>query len=427
MMNYYDLTIPFCSMIILGLFIELCLSGCLVTLTFRKRKKIPKILTILGMVASGLMVVIYTAEARANLRGLEVPEISDWLCSQPVILPLVVLILVLINFVWSFVCEYKFRNNVISRSSIKEGVDKLNTGLCFYKPGGRMILVNKCMNDLCFAILGHDLQNSEVFWERLIGGEVNADVERISYGSRPDFRLPDGSVWSFAREELDSIYQLTAANTTRIQALMDELKEKNIKLAELNLRLRKHGENVDELTRSKERLEIKARIHGEMGQALLSARRYLLDENDEQIPLLDMWQRNIAMLRKEAELQEDDDPLEMISRISELAGIKVEQNGNLPKSREVQKLFVQATAEALTNAVSHAHATKLYIDLTENDDIVTVIFRNDGLEPNGEIVEGGGLTSLRRRIEGEGGTMFVSVEPTFTLTIVIPKKRGDNL
>jgi hypothetical protein len=73
--------------------------------------------------------------------------------------------------------------------------------------------------------------------------------------------LQDGTVWSFSHEDLNGIYQLSAADTTQIQAVTDELKEKNIELAALNLRLRKHGENVDELTRSKERLETKARIH----------------------------------------------------------------------------------------------------------------------------------------------------------------------
>ena len=66
----------------------------------------------------------------------------------------------------------------------------------------------------------------------------------------------------------------------------------------MNLRLRKYGENVDELARAKERLETKVRIHGELGQALLAARRYLVDESAQEPPL-DIWRRNIAMLRKE--------------------------------------------------------------------------------------------------------------------------------
>lgn len=116
--------------------------------------------------------------------------------------------------------------------------------------------------------------------------------------------------------------------------MTDELREKNIELAALNLRLRKHGENVDELTRSKERLETKARIHSELGQALLSTRRYLMDEDGDQPVPLELWQRNIAMLRKEAELKEDEQPLEMLSRIAASTGIAIQFDGDLPSNTE---------------------------------------------------------------------------------------------
>ena len=425
MTNYYDLSIPLRSLLILGLFLEVCIGGCLLPGVLRKKKKPAKLLVLPGILLSGALLIIYTAEARARLRDLAVPEISDRLCKQPVLFPLCVFLLILISLILLFVKEYRFHKNTVTRSSIKQGVDKLSSGLCFYRKGGRVVLANKCMNDLCFAIVGRDLQNAELFWEILSGGEVKEDVRRLAHGSYPIFRLPDGKVWTFAREELNDIYQLTAANTTQIQTVTDELKEKNSELAALNLRLRRHGENVDELTRSKERLETKARIHSELGQALLSTRRFLLDEQGVHQPPLAMWQRNIAMLRKEAERKEEEQPLDMLTRIATATGIIIERNGELPADENVQKLFVQASAEALTNAVSHAQAKKFFIELTENACEFTASFRNDGDIPKGEITEGGGLGSLRKKIESEGGTMTVKAEPEFSLVITLPKERGD--
>jgi hypothetical protein len=226
---------------------------------------------------------------------------------------------------------------------------------------------------------------------------------------------------------INGIHQLSAADTTQIQAMTDELKEKNIALAAMNFRLRKHGENVDELTRSKERLETKARIHSELGQALLSTRRYLLEESDGQHAPLEIWQRNIAMLRKEAVLKEEEQPLEMLSRIAVSTGISIQINGQLPHSQEVQKLFVQAAAETLTNAISHAQAKTLYIILEETEHLYTVCFQNDGNQPQAPITEGGGLSSLRRKIEQEGGEMTIQATPVFRLIITLPKERGDIL
>lgn len=37
--------------------------------------------------------------------------------------------------------------------------------------------------------------------------------------------------------------------------------------------------------------------------------------------------------------------------------------------------------------------------------------------PSGEIVEGGGLSALRKRFEMNGGKMTVSAVPRFTLTV----------
>ena len=96
-------------------------------------------------------------------------------------------------------------------------------------------------------------------------------------------------------------------------------------------------------------------------------------------------------------------------------------------NEEIQKLFVQAAAEALTNAISHAQARTLYIDLNEDNHNFSVRFRNDGRLPANEITEGGGLGSLRKKIESEGGTMCLNSSPEFSLSITVPKKRREIL
>ena len=108
--------------------------------------------------------------------------------------------------------------------------------------------------------------------------------------------------------ELSGIFQLSAADTTEIHAVTETLREKNKGLEALNLRLRKYGENVDELTRAKERLETKSRIHSELGQALLASRRYLVGGSEEEELPLEQWRGSIAMLRKEAQQRNSEKP-----------------------------------------------------------------------------------------------------------------------
>ena len=428
MLNFYDLTIPFRSLLILGLFLEFCINIYLLPSLFRKNTSLSaRLITLLSLLVSALLMILYTGQTRAALRFLPVPALSDRLCRLPLLIPIALFLLILVHLIHRLVCEYRFHQKNLTRFSIKESVDKLTSGLCFYLEGGRVVLSNRRMNMLCFSLAGISLQNAELFWNTLQNGDICLDVQRLSSGSQPHFRLSDGTVWMFSCEKLGSLYQLTAANTTQIQAVTEELQEKNAELSALNLRLRKHGENLDELTRSQERLEIKTRIHSELGQALLSTRRYLVNEYAVPTPPLAIWQRNIAMLRKEAELKETEQPLDMLARIASATGIDIESAGSLPESSEAQKLFVQAAAEALTNAVRHARATVLYTAWTETDTHYTASFRNNGDIPKKAIIEGGGLDSLRKKIERAGGTMTVTHLPVFELTVTLPKERGDSL
>jgi len=356
-----------------------------------------------------------------------VPAISDWLCQRSLVLPVAVLIAVSVAELYIFRAEWLFLKNTITRSSIKEGVDKISSGLCFYQQGGRVILANRRINELCFKIAGKDLQDAQKFWDLLQNGELEPGVERLQGGTQPVFRLEDGKVWTFSCEKISGIFQLSAADTTEIYAVTETLREKNKELEALNLRLRKYGENVDELTRAKERLETKSRIHSELGQALLASRRYLAGGSDEEEIPLEQWRGSIAMLRKEAQQKNMEKPLEMLKRISASTGISTQITGALPDSEDVQRMFVEAAAEALTNAISHARAKTLYMTLTETELSYSASFRNEGTRPDGEITEGGGLGSLRKKLEREGGSMEIKSRPDFELLVTLPKKGGNEL
>jgi len=243
-------------------------------------------------------------------------------------------------------------------------------------------------------------------------------------GSYPSFRLPDNTVWTFSREDLHGIFQIAAADTTRLHELTEELKQKNIALAAMHMRLKKYEENVDELTRSKERLETKTRIHSELGQALLATRSYLLDYEGKMAAPFDIWKRSIGMLRMESEGTTAQLSLQKLVRTANESGVSVEAVGEIPEEKRIEQLFTEAAAEALTNAVRHAGARTLQISFSETDTHYQVSFRNDGHPPAGEITESGGLLSLRRKAEAMGGAMHIDCQPEYTLTLSAAKRGG---
>ena len=421
MMTFADLHIVLRGGYLTFIFILLCVSVCLVPSAFRRKAVWPAwILPLCSLLTCG-MIVLYGTNMKASRKGWAEAQISAWFWELPLWITLVPVIAMAVFLYIVLRQEWRYRSNTLTRSSIKESLDQITTGLCFSEESGRIVLANHRMHALCHDIVGRDLQNAELFWSILSGGEVQADVKRLSSGSHPHFRLPDGSVWTFSRQKLENVVQLTAADTTQLQELTEELREKNIQTASMNLRLQRYGENVDELTRSRERLEIKARLHSDLGQALVATRRYLQDENGTIESPVALWKQNFAVLRTQAETKETTDPLEMMQKAAAGVGVRVEISGERPKQPQIHKLFCEAALETLTNAVRHAEATVLRIELTEGTDSCTACYSNNGRLPEGKLVEGGGLGSLRRKVENRGGSMVVTCAPEFALTITVPK------
>ena len=128
-MIYYDLTIPLRCILILGLFLEFCFGVYLLSLLRLRKKWGTVAATLLAVIVSGALMIIFTAEARANLRSLLVPSVSDWLCRQSVWFPIAVILAILVFELYVFRDQLEFRKNTITRASIKEGVDKISSGL----------------------------------------------------------------------------------------------------------------------------------------------------------------------------------------------------------------------------------------------------------------------------------------------------------
>ena len=426
MMGFCDLNYAAKAIFLVITFVAVCSSVCLLPRAFIRKKLIPKLLVPLCFVLSGAMLVLFAAQVKSAHPAWRTSPIVEGATALPVILPILLLLAVIAVLLTIVIQERKFEKNSITRSSVKESLDWLNTGLCFAYRNGMVMLVNHRMNNLSHTIFGRDLQNANAFWENLKGGETQAGIMRLSMGANPSFRLPDQTVWTFARETIDGITQITAAETTRLHTLTEELKEKNAELSTMNHRLRKYGENVDELTREKERLETKVRIHRELGQALLMTRGYLQSENGNFKELLNTLKRTIAMLHLESEMPKNDEPLDILMKAAHSVGIEICITGQMPKQEDANRLFFEAATEALTNAVRHADAKKLCIAFSEDDSSYSVCFMNDGKQPQNKIAEGGGLGSLRQKTEQIGGTMEVLYQPEFVLNLIVLKKRGDN-
>ena len=426
MLQFMDLHLYVRAIILLFLLLLTTFNTCLLFAVIHKKDKWYKTITLsLFSIFSFVTLILFVSQNYANV--FDNVEYEKTILTDYFLLYIPAWIVNCIFLVWILIKEYKLRKNSISPLSVKESFDNLPTGLCFSQPNGMVQLVNYQMNELSHQIIGDDLQNANVFWDTVCNGKLINNISRLVSGEKPELRFADGSVWVFSRENLGVTTQIVANDMTNYYRLTNMLKSKNEELEQMSERLRKYGENVDEYTRTKERLETKVRIHNEIGQALLTTRR-VLDSNDGDLKtVLDIWNRNISVLRMESEPNNSADFVGELIKAAESANVKVVIDGKLPQEYDANQMIIAAATVALTNAIRHADASTLTVETDSTRKYYISCITNDGKIPDAPITEGGGLSSLRRRIEKVGGTMSVSWEPQFILTVKLPKKGGELL
>lgn len=329
--------------------------------------------------------------------------------------------------------EYRSQKLEINKSTIKESADTLPMGLCFARLNGHPYLVNEKMNELSNLLRGRSLQNEESFWNDLIKGEFLSGAQRISSDDNPIVLLADGTVWVFRQEVIQihgqNAIQMIATDSTQLYELYDKLQVKNHDLEIMNQKLKEYGNQIEGLTKTQERLSLKVRIHDAIGQNLIATKYFLLQghrESDIEL-ILKKWEQSVSMLRHEVQEEEERNALQYLTDAAQSAGVEILLEGQVPRSTRVQEMIVAAGAEALTNAVRHARADKLWITISEISDSYIIDFKNEK-NKNHDIQEGGGLSSLRKRLEGIGASMEIITDTDFILKIIVPKtERGEFL
>ena len=421
MITYASLPMTFKTIIATLFFLTMIAGVCTCILVGKKQGRIKQLLLPVCTAAVAVMLLLFASVIRAERAPAHIPAISLWFEQQPVIFPLLVWLAIAAFITMVIVDEVNRRRKAITPSSIKESLDQLETGLCFSQPNGLVMLINHRMNKLSHAIFGKAVQNVNLFWTALANDQPLEGVERITAGKQPEFRLPDGAIWTFHKEALDGIIQITAADTTHQHQLVDELRSKHRDLEDMNARIRQYGDKVDEYVIARERLETRVNLHGFLGQALLMTRHYLQYESGSTRKIIDIWQRNIDVLHLEAEPQQEADSLSSLKNAAKAIGMQVHVGGHLPVNPQQRKLLAAIGAETLTNAVRHAGAKQLWIDVEETDAAYVIRYTNDGATPIGAITEGGGLSTARRKIEAAGGQMRIETEPRFAVNIIFEK------
>lgn len=298
------------------------------------------------------------------------------------------------------------------RNNVKEALDNLPSGICIFDKNGILRLCNHRMYSLFYHIAGKDLQALSELNEFLERGTVLAQ---------------DGSAWYFKEEPIvtadkQHYTQVTAADVTKLYQRQKELERGNLALAEYAERMKELSNDMIAVIRDEEMLNMKMRVHDDIGRSVISTRMYLQQNDRSQKPDLTVWKNAVRLMKHEIEPGEGQNIVEKLISEAKDIGVNIHIDG---KFSEVPELLTAAIRECAINAVRHAKAKDLYVKIVRNESRLTVFITNSGLPVKGRIVEGGGLTSLRHRVENSGGIMTVKTNPVselFELTVTVQNR-----
>lgn len=305
--------------------------------------------------------------------------------------------------------------------SVKDAFDNMPIAVCFFDKHGTVRLINRRMLNVSTMLLGSEMQTLTELHNAL---ETPSKQISVTDSAVPLYNFPDGKTLRFEEKTVTdsdgaSFVQVTAADVTELAKRQAELRRENEQLSEANRRARQLYENMAEIVREEEILSMKMRVHDDIGHSILSARRALLSNEDIEAVRSNaaVWEKSIELLHHANNMPDQPDPMEYAEKRAEALGVRLVMNGVMPESSRLRYLFSLAVRECVTNCVRHAGGNEVCVTVSADGDSYTAMLTNNGKVPDGQIVEGGGLSALRRRIEKNNGNMTVQSFPCFALTV----------
>lgn len=353
--------------------------------------------------------------------------IGSWrmiLAHKPVLLFVAIQVFVVGVEALLLVNDYKWRANHLSYDSIRESMDSMPYGICYYYESGMPRLINQEMQNISKSLFGEMISNASTFWERICTEASTSQAERIMDYPSPTWVSQDGKVLSFVRKKIpyekSFLYEILATDITEEYEKHKKLSVDNEHMSNITERLREYSKKVTALTIEKEILDTKVRVHSELGQTLVATRRYFVAQDIDKQELLGMWNKNIMLLKKEGNSVSQYD-YEILNINAKKLGVVLTLPDKLPSDEEVKEIILAVCNECVTNAYKYASCKALELEVMEEETKVILHIWNEGDIPDEEIKEKGGLRNLRRMIETKGGKMQITNKPYFGLTVTMEK------
>ncbi len=326
---------------------------------------------------------------------------------------------------YSIFTLYINNKNKISAFSVKEALENLPTGIAFMSSSSELLLSNHIIHALCKELTGKTLQSCVTFWSDLLN--LQSESNCVISGKAPAFALANGEVWHFSKilcnYNNDDYYQIKATNITEFYNLSENTKSVNEKLLQQQQTLKKLSNIVNENAKEQVAVNMKINFHDNFGNLLTLTKKALREKEniDDAKTLINYWENLNNVITELSNGEKQSLTLEQIMLFSHKLGCNIIITGDMPTEHNNSTTILLCINEMLKNAYIHAGANKITVNIIQTDSEINFTIHNETKNKIEKIVEGGGLTGLRQRIEHLGGKMKIDSYNGVTMFVTLYK------
>ena len=305
----------------------------------------------------------------------------------------------------------KLKSN-INYYSLKEALDELKTAVMF-ESEFNVVYENLAMKTLLEKLNIKQNQSSFEIWKSLKSRESSKIVDEQNI-----LVFLDKKVYSFSiiKQSKTQIYAFDITKeyltTTEIENKQNELKAKQTEILQMI-------ENLDEIEKQKEVLTLKSKLHDIIGQRLFIL-HHILDVIDEKTFDLNSVKSLLKTMLDEIDNEDISEAQNLQNSIVaafEMIGFNIKISGEMPKETLKAKALVKIIRECATNAIRHANATKLCVNILDNK----IEISDNGKLTNQTSTESTGIKGMRINAKMLGGELFINNDNGFKVVIEIKK------
>ena len=342
--------------------------------------------------------------------------------------------IVIVSILWIFNMIWHSRRREqlqVSVRSIREGIDNLPVALAFFRENGQVALANRRMYQISNELTGSTVISEQELYRILEGKLSQIQGIELTELDRPTLELADGSIWGVTGEQIrlqnESYDQVNLLDITKFCQLYRQLEAGQQELLKRKDQIEELSEMIEEMKHEEAVLNSKIRIHNDMGKAALSTRLLLQKRSltkEEILNGAEVWEEVIGCLGENDRLQwltgQNANDRQMLDEIIESArklGCRVVLKEDGEMSRKQAGILRMVLREAIINAIRHAGASEVYVDIINEKKQWILQITDNGKSTPSELKEGGGLTGIRQRVEASGGEVKIRLEPQFKLVV----------